>query len=73
MTTRRACCSCGKLSVTTQGEPVRISVCHCLACQRRTGNIFGAQARFPNDKVNIDGESSVYTRTADSGKKESVA
>jgi hypothetical protein len=41
-----ACCSCGQLQVTTTGEPVRISVCHCLACQRRTGSAFGVQARF---------------------------
>ncbi|HEX9905358.1 MAG TPA: aldehyde-activating protein, partial [Propylenella sp.] len=36
MSTRRASCSCGQLSVTCEGEPVRISMCHCLACQRRT-------------------------------------
>jgi hypothetical protein len=30
-----------------EGEPVRISVCHCLACKRRTGSAFGYQARFP--------------------------
>jgi hypothetical protein len=40
-----------------------------LACQRRTGSIFGAQARFPRDKVTIGGESSVYVRTADSGNR----
>lgn len=38
MTTRRAGCSCGELQVETTGEPVRVSVCHYLACQRRTGD-----------------------------------
>lgn len=69
MTTRQATCSCGRLTVTTQGEPVRVSVCHCLACQRRTGSIFAAQARFPGNKVTINGESRVYVRTADSGNQ----
>ena len=67
MTDRRASCSCGKLSVRTRGEPVRISVCHCLACQRRTGSAFGVQARFPEDAVSITGGSREFARTGDKG------
>ncbi len=63
-----ASCSCGQLQVTTTGEPVRISVCHCLACQRRTGSAFGVQARFPCAAVTMTGRSTQYVRTADSGK-----
>ena len=39
MTTRRAACSCGQLYLTIEGEPSRISMCHCLECQRRTGAV----------------------------------
>jgi hypothetical protein len=46
---------------------VRISVCHCTECQRRTGSVFGVQARFPASAVTIDGPSAGWTRTADSG------
>lgn len=67
MTTRRAACCCGQLSLTTEGEPVRISMCHCFACQRRTGSTFGAQARFPRDKVTIAGRATVYVRIGESG------
>jgi hypothetical protein len=66
-TMRLATCSCGKLTATCDGEPVRVSVCHCLACQKRTGSAFGAQARFPEDRVTIEGTSTEYTRTGDSG------
>jgi hypothetical protein len=69
MTTRQAECSCGQLRVTTQGEPVRISMCHCLACQRRTGSAFGAQARWPREQVALEGRSSRYVRSADSGNR----
>jgi hypothetical protein len=69
MTTRHAACSCGQLTATTEGDPIRISICHCLACQRRTGSAFGAQARFPRDKVRTEGRSTQYVRTADSGNK----
>jgi hypothetical protein len=68
MITRKASCSCGKLSVTCEGEPVRISICHCIACQKRTGSVFGTQARFPREQVTIEGQSTPYTRIGDSGK-----
>ena len=61
MTTRRASCSCGQLHLTCEGEPVRISMCHCLACQQRTGSVFGVQARFRRDQVTaIAGRSAEY-------------
>lgn len=68
MSTRRASCSCGQLTITCEGDPVRISVCHCLECQRRTGSAFGAQARFaPSQIVASEGRASEYTRKGDSG------
>jgi hypothetical protein len=66
--TRRAACSCGQLHLVAEGEPIRISMCHCLACQRRTGSAFGIQARFPRDQVSIEGRSTEYVRTSDSGE-----
>src|SRR5690349_15370579 len=65
--TRRATCSCGKLVATCEGEPVRSSMCHCFACQKRTGSAFGIQASFPADKVKIEGPSTEFVRTGDSG------
>lgn len=69
MMTRKASCSCGQLKVVASGEPIRISVCHCLACQRRTGNVFGAQARFRKENVAIEGQSTEWVRTGDSGTR----
>lgn len=69
MNTRTASCSCGQLTLTTSTEPVRVSICHCLACQRRTGSVFGAQARFQRNSVTISGESSDYVRVGDEGSK----
>lgn len=64
---RQASCSCGQLQLACEGEPVRISMCHCLACQRRTGSVFGVQARYRRDQVVISGRSTEFTRKADSG------
>jgi len=69
MAVRTATCSCGQLSVACEGEPVRISMCHCLACQKRTGSIFGVQARFPRGQVKIEGRHIAYERVADSGNR----
>ena len=35
---------------------MRISVCHCLDCQKRSGSAFAAQVRFPADAVIVTGE-----------------
>jgi hypothetical protein len=64
---RRASCACGRLVVACEGEPVRISMCHCLACQQRTGSVFGVQARFARDQVTVEGPSTKYDRVGDSG------
>ena len=68
MTTRHAACSCDQLRVTVEGEPVRISMCHCLACQRRTGSAFGMQARWPAEQTRIEGRHAEYVRASDHGE-----
>jgi hypothetical protein len=68
MGARHAACSCEQLRLRAGGEPVRISVCHCLACQRRTGSAFGVQARFPADRVRIEGRYGEYVRISDDGE-----
>ncbi len=65
--TREAACSCGKLRVFTEGDPVRVSVCHCLECQKRTGSAFGFQARWRKELVRIEGESTAWSRKGDDG------
>ena len=44
---------------------MRVSMCHCLACQRRTGSAFSYQARFPRERVEITGVAKDYTRLSD--------
>jgi hypothetical protein len=70
MATRGAACSCGQLELEAAGDPVRISICHCLACQRRTGSAFAVQARFPSDRVRVVGRFSEYVRLSDEDGEE---
>lgn len=67
MATRIASCSCGQLTARVEGDPVRVSLCHCLACQRRTGSVFGAQARFARADVTLSGQGKEFLRIGDEG------
>ena len=73
MATRLAACHCGQLHLVVEGEPFAVSICHCLACQRRTGSAFGMQAGFKADQVQVVGRFSDYARISDEAdKKEHV-
>ena len=63
---RTASCQCGAVTVACEGEPVRVSVCHCLDCQRRSGSAFAAQVRFPPERVTVSGAVQSWTRIGDS-------
>ena len=69
MASRDAACTCGQLHLTAEGDAVRISMCHCLACKRRTGSAFGIQARFLASGVHVTGRYSDYIRTSDDGEQ----
>ncbi len=64
---RLAQCQCGSLRAVASGEPERSYVCHCKACQRRTGAVVHSGAYFRAAQLRPEGPSNVYTRVADSG------
>ena len=65
MATREAACHCGQLRLEVDGDPFVVSMCHCLACQRRTGSAFGMQAAFRPGQVQVHGTYSNYSRVSD--------
>lgn len=69
MIVRTASCRCGQFRAETRGEPVRVSVCHCLDCQKRSGSAFSAQARWPDAQVTLTGERREWETVGDSGRK----
>jgi hypothetical protein len=66
--TRSAACHCGQLRVTCEGEPRRVSLCHCLDCQRRTGSVFSIAAFYDRSRVTPVGMSHTFKRDSASGK-----
>ena len=68
MTVRTASCRCGQLRVTAHGEPVRISVCHCLDCQKRSGSAFATQVRFAAQAFSTERDPREFVHRGDGGK-----
>lgn len=60
-------CGCGQLRAEIVGEPDAVVMCHCIACQRRSGSPYGVAAYYPAERVTLTGRSQRYTRVADSG------
>ena len=73
MADREAACHCGQLRLEVSGEPFAVSICNCLACQRRTGSAFGMQAGYRRDQVQVVGNFTDYSRISDEAdRKEHV-
>ncbi len=68
MTTRTASCYCGQLRIEVQGEPRGVGICHCLACQQRTGSVFAALAGFAAP-YKVFGTATEFVRTGDHGSR----
>jgi hypothetical protein len=73
MGSRGAACHCGQLRLEVTGDPFAVSICNCLACQRRTGSAFGMQAGFKAEQVQVTGRFNDFTRVSDEAdRKEHV-
>ncbi|RDI99907.1 GFA family protein [Dyella solisilvae] len=68
MSGKTASCYCGQLRIEVQGEPLGIGICHCLACQQRTGSVFAALASFSAPYA-VVGTATEFVRTGDHGSQ----
>ena len=68
MPSRTASCSCGQLRIEVEGAPRGVGICHCLACQRRTGSVFATLASF-RAPFKVFGNATEYLRVGDQGAR----
>ena len=68
MSSRTASCCCGQLSIEVQGKMLGGGICHCFACQRRTGSVFATLAAF-GMPYRVSGTATEYVRTGDEGSR----
>lgn len=65
----KAQCQCGQLSVLLPSTQAKVAICHCIACQRRSGSPFGVVAYYPQGELSIQGEAKNFERPTDEGNK----
>ena len=59
-------CICGSVRYRATGEPLRVTICHCTWCQRRTGSAFGTECVFREEQIEFFGDSTRdYRHTSD--------
>lgn len=59
-------CVCGDVRFIATTLPLRVTICHCTWCQRRTGSAFGVECVFQLDKIKVEGSSlRSYRHTSD--------
>jgi len=63
-------CACNALRYTVTEEPFVSYLCHCTACQKRTGSAFGMSLQVPTSGFSLDrGTPRIRKRIADSGNE----
>jgi hypothetical protein len=69
MDVRIASCACGQLRVGLRGQALRVSICCCAACRKRTGSAYGAAAFFSKDQIaSLEGAAKTFARISDAGR-----
>lgn len=68
MVHRVATCCCGQLRIEVQGKLLGVGICHCLACQRRTGSAFATLASF-SLPYTVVGRVTEFVRVGDAGAR----
>ena len=59
-------CVCKKIRYSIHGSPLRVTICHCTWCQRRSGSAFGVEVVFEKSQIRFDSElPSVYRHISD--------
>ncbi|MEM1364966.1 MAG: GFA family protein [Pseudomonadota bacterium] len=49
-------CACGAIRFEARGDPLRVGLCHCLDCRKRTGAPYFATVFYHVGQVSISGE-----------------
>jgi hypothetical protein len=66
---KTAQCACGGFRAIVSAEPLRVTICHCGACQRRSGVPWTCNAHYRGSDVRLEGQHKVYVRGGQEGRK----
>lgn len=60
-------CLCGAVRYRVEGDPVAVSICHCVNCQRNSGSAFSVNVIFPKGAMTVEGEPAIFEDHGDTG------
>ncbi len=60
-------CLCGEIKYTVSSAPIHMAQCHCDDCRRSSGTGHASYAFCKKDDVHIEGKTSSYDSTSDTG------
>lgn len=61
-------CQCGEVRYRINGQPVRITVCHCSECKKQSGSAFGMSLTVREAEFAVmRGTPRTWSRSSDSG------
>lgn len=66
---KTAQCACGGFRAVVSGDPLRVTICHCQACQRRSGVPWTCNAHYRTANVRLEGEFKIFVRDGQEGRK----
>jgi hypothetical protein len=63
-------CYCGHVAYEAAVDPHRVTICHCLDCQRLTGSAYRVSVGTTRQQFTLlQGEPMIYVKTGDSGAR----
>jgi hypothetical protein len=62
-------CHCGSITYNADIDPRRVVICHCTDCQTLSGSAYRVTVPVAAERFTISGTPTLYTKTAESGKK----
>jgi hypothetical protein len=60
MRTLKGSCRCGKVSLSVNGEPIRVGVCHCTDCRQESGSAFTFFGVWPAEQFEYQGHTATF-------------
>jgi hypothetical protein len=61
-------CRCGKVTYSSDADPVFVGICHCKSCQKSTGSAYSTVVAVPSATLTVSGATTTFDDRGDTGQ-----